>query len=252
MARTHIGTCGWNYPHWKERFYPSGLPPERWLSHYAGKLASVEINRSFYRLPTPENFAHWASLVPKGFVFAVKATRFTTHIKRLKEAPQTTANLLMAARELGERLGPVLFQLPPTMHYDAGRLQGLLGYLKGQDVVPGLRAALEVRHASWLNPDCFRQLEAAGVALCLADYAALPVPGPLTAPFVYVRRHMPLGEEAESYSERLLEGFAGQIRGWLGEGRDVYFYFNNDVWAYAVQNAQRLCELVGLSPPSEA
>lgn len=244
MATAHIGTSGWNYPHWKGRFYPEGLGASKWLGHYAGRFATVEINRSFYRLPTLENFTSWAAQVPEGFTFAVKATRFTTHIKRLKDAPQTVANLLSAARGLGERLGPILFQLPPTMSYDAARLQGLLHYLGAQDLVPGLRVALEVRHESWLRPECFRQLERAGVSLCLADLASLRVEGPLTAPFVYVRRHGPGGRYGGDYPEEWLAADAGLVRGWLAEGRDVYVYFNNDERAYAVFNALRLREMV--------
>ncbi len=246
MARAHIGTCGWNYADWRGRFYPEALPSERWLAHYAKRFATVEINRSFYRLPTVENFSAWAAQVPEGFVFAVKATRFTTHIKRLKDAPQTVANLLSAARGLGGKLGPVLFQLPPTMRYDAGRLAGLLDYLGAQGLVPGLRSTLEVRHASWLTPECFRQLERAGVALCLADYPGLPVTGPLTAPFVYVRRHWP--GDTFSYPDSMLAKDAGLVRAWLAEGRDVYLYFNNDHLAGAVIDAERLRRLTEIGP----
>jgi uncharacterized protein YecE (DUF72 family) len=245
MATARIGTSGWNYPHWRGRFYPEGLPAGRWLAHYAAHFDTVELNRSFYRLPTPHNFASWGADVPEGFTLAVKATRFTTHIKRLKDAAQTVANLLVAAKELGEKLGPVLFQLPPTMAYDASRLAGLLDYLTAQDLVPGLRAVLEVRHPSWLCPELFRQLERAGVALCLADYGALRVEGPLTAPFVYARRHGPSGRYAGNYPEEMLAADAARLKGWLAEGRDVYVYFNNDEAAYAVFNAKRLRELVG-------
>jgi len=249
MATAHIGTSGWNYPSWRERFYPPGLPPSRWLAFYAehfdgAPFATVELNRSFYRLPTPENFAAWAAQVPERFLFAVKATRFTTHIKRLRDAPRTVANLLGAARALGPKLGPVLFQLPPTMAYDGARLGGLLSYLSGQELVPGLRAALEVRHASWLTPECYRQLERHGVALCLADYLPLPVEGPLTAPFVYVRRHGPGGPWATDYPEEMLAADARRVSGWLSQGLDAYVYFNNDDAAHAVWNARRLGELL--------
>jgi uncharacterized protein YecE (DUF72 family) len=244
-ARAWVGTSGWNYPHWKRRFYPEGLGAGHWLAHYAGQFATVELNRSFYRLPSPENFADWAAQTPEGFLIAVKATRFTTHIKRLKDAPQTVANLLEAARELGDKLGPVLFQLPPTMTYSAQRLQGLLDYLTTQDLAPGLRSVLEVRNASWLRPECFKQLEEARVALCLADHPALTVSGPLTAPFVYVRRHGPGGRWGTNYPEQMLAQDAALVRGWLDGGRDVYFYYNNDDRAYAVFNARRLLELTG-------
>jgi uncharacterized protein YecE (DUF72 family) len=202
----------------------------------------VELNNPFYRLPTAAAFAAWRAQVPETFLFAVKASRYLTHMKKLREPARPLRLLLGRARRLGPTLGPVLFQLPPNFHLSLERLDDFLGALARQRLVPGLRAVLEVRHPSWLDPEATRRLATAGVALCLAD-GTLPVSGPLTADFVYVRRHGVPG--AGDYPEAALRADARRIRQWRREGRDVYVYFNNDWRGYAVKNARRLRELVG-------
>jgi uncharacterized protein YecE (DUF72 family) len=203
----------------------------------------VELNNPFYRLPSAAAFAAWRAQVAESFVFAVKASRYLTHMKKLRAPARPLRLLLGRARRLGPTLGPVLFQLPPTFPLSLERLDDFLGALARQRLVPGLRAVLEVRHPSWLAPEATRRLAAAGVALCLADGTALPVTGPLTADFVYVRRHGFRG--SGSYPEAALRADARRIRRWRREGRDVYVYFNNDRKGYAVTNARRLRELVG-------
>jgi uncharacterized protein YecE (DUF72 family) len=237
-----VGTSGYVYDHWRGLFYPPGLPQRRWLSYYAERFPTVELNNPFYRLPAAATFEAWRRAVPPGFVFAVKASRFITHMKRLKDAARHLGLFLRRARRLGPALGPVLFQLPERFHADVERLDGFLAALGSQRLVPGLRAALEVRHASWLDAAVLERLSRAGVALCLHDSVALRVDGPVTADFVYVRRH---GAGARGgYSRQALRADAERIAGWLAENRDVYVYFNNDARAFAVADALTLGRLL--------
>jgi uncharacterized protein YecE (DUF72 family) len=238
-ARVFVGTSGYVYPHWRRRFYPDRVPAREWLPFYARSFESVELNNPFYRLPAAETFAAWRRAAPPGFVFAVKASRYLTHMKKLKDPAAPLALLLGRARRLGPALGPVLFQLPGGFHANVPRLERFLAALARQRRVPGLRAVLEVRHPSWLDAEITGRLEKARVALCLADWRDLPVAGPLTADFVYVRRH---GTRRGPYSDAQLRADARAIRSWVGEGRDVYVYFNNDARGYAVRNARRLRE----------
>lgn len=241
-GHAYIGTSGYVYPHWRRRFYPAALRPGDWLPFYARHFATVELNNPFYRLPTADVFAAWRRAVPRGFVFAVKASRFLTHMTKLKDPERPLRLLLGRARALGPTLGPVLFQLPANFHLDLARLERFLAALGRQRLVRRLRPVLEVRHASWLDPAALRMLERAGVALCFADWRDVPVTGPVTASFVYVRRH---GVRAGAYREAELRADARAVRGWLRDHRDVYVYFNNDWKGYAVRNARRLAELVG-------
>lgn len=244
-GRVLVGTSGYVYKDWRARFYPRRLPQREWLGFYAARFPTVELNNPFYRLPRAETFAAWRGQVERGFVFAVKASRFLTHVKRLREPAAPLALFLRRARALGDTLGPVLFQLPERFHLDLERLDGFLAALRRQRRVRGLRAVLEVRHPSWLDPAALLRLRAAGVALCLADWPTLAVTGPVTADFVYVRRHGTRARYGGSYGERALRADAGAIRRWRRQGRDVYIYFNNDENASAVKNARRLAELVG-------
>ncbi|MBI4611794.1 MAG: DUF72 domain-containing protein, partial [Candidatus Rokubacteria bacterium] len=246
-GRVFIGTSGYAYPHWRGLFYPERLAQREWLRFYAGCFATVELNNPFYRLPEAKTFRAWRDAVPKGFVCAVKASRYITHIKRLKDPEEPLGTFLARARLLEHALGPVLFQLPGNFHADLLRLDHFLDALARQRFVQGLRAVLEVRHPSWLERQATDRLATAGVALCLADWAECPVEGPVTADFVYVRRHGTSVRYGGSYPTRRLKEDARQIGGWLREGRDVYVYFNNDEAAFAVQDSRRLLELVGQS-----
>jgi uncharacterized protein YecE (DUF72 family) len=237
-----IGTSGYVYPHWRRRFYPKGLPLRAWLAFYASHFDTVELNSPFYRLPSAQTFTAWRKAVPAGFVLAVKASRYLTHLKRLKDPAPPLRLLLGRARRLGDTLGPVLFQLPAHFHLDLERLDGFLAALARQRHVPKLRGVLEVRHASWLDPRVIDRLEEAGVALCLADWRELPVSDVVTADFVYVRRHG-TRRYGGSYPLGWLEDDARRIGRWRRQGRDVYVYFNNDHRAHAVRNALTLMEL---------
>ena len=239
-----IGTSGYVYRHWRRRFYPRQVPVAAWLPHYANHFSTVELNNPFYRLPTAEAFANWRRAVPADFVFAVKASRFLTHIKRLREPDDPLDLLLERARHLGPTLGPILFQLPGRFHRADDRLDGLLSALRRQRRVRGLRAVLEVRHPSWLVDDIFARLARAGVALCLTDWRDAPVHDVVTTDFVYVRRHGSRRRYGGRYGDGALRADAKRIRRWLRDGRDVYVYFNNDARAYAVENALRLRTLL--------
>jgi uncharacterized protein YecE (DUF72 family) len=245
-GRVFIGTSGYVYRHWRSVFYPGDLPARDWFAHYAGHFETVELNNPFYRLPSAATFAAWRRAAPRRFVFSVKASRYLTHMKKLKEPRPPLRLFLGRARALGPRLGPVLFQLPRNFTADLDRLDGFLAALASQRLVRRLRAALEVRHESWLAPAVTDRLRAAGVALCLHDSAQLSVTGPLTGRFVYVRRHGTDGRYQGSYPRRMLADDARRIRGWTRAGLDVYVYFNNDHRGFAVENAAQLHALLSV------
>ncbi|MFF4907057.1 DUF72 domain-containing protein [Streptomyces sp. NPDC001260] len=228
-----IGTSGWQYKDWRGVLYPAGCPTRLWLEEYAGHFATVEINNAFYRLPTRENFAAWRERVPPDFVVAVKASRFLTHIKRLRDPEEPVERLMTHAAGLGDRLGPVLLQLPPTLRADAGLLDACLGCFP-----PGTRVAVEPRHESWWTPEVRKVLQARGAALCWADVLSRPAT-PLwrTADWGYVRFHQGRARAWPHYGRRALETWVDRVaRTWPADD-DVYAYFNNDPTGAAVQDA---------------
>lgn len=236
---TLIGTSGYVYPHWRKGvFYPRDLPARQELPYYAARFPTVELNNPFYRLPAPETFRSWREASPKGFVFAVKASRFITHIKRLRDCEAPLALFLGRARELKSKLGPILFQLPPTQKIDLDRLSRFLAILP-----PRIRWVMEFRHQSWFTADTYECLQQRRVALCI------PVGGPVTAdpvataPFAYVRMHAGV-LTGGGFSLAQLRTWAGRIRTFRRAGRDVYVYFNNDWLGMAVKNALELKRLL--------
>jgi uncharacterized protein YecE (DUF72 family) len=246
-ARAWIGTSGWNYKHWSGGlFYPPGLKPAEWLRYYSRFFDTVEINYSFYRLPEKSVFEGWRAHSPDDFCFAVKASRFLTHLKRLSDPQEPLTRLLEHASGLGPKCGPLLIQLPPRFSFNRERLAALLDLLDAQTVIPGIRAALEVRDRSWYTPACFDLLRAHNAALVLADQPGFAADGPLTADFVFIRRHGPGGVFGANYPEEALSQDAQHIHAWLAEERDVFIYFNNDPGGNAIRNALRLKELLGM------
>ena len=232
--------------------YPEHLPLRQWLAFYAQTFDTVELNSAFYRLPSIAAYQGWRTQAPTDFVFAVKASRFLTHMKKLKEPRDPLRRMLRRARHLGPTMGPVLFQLPGFVRANLSRLDAFLDALERQRYVRPLRAVLEVRHPSWLEDVVIHRLEAANVALCLHDWRELPVDGPITADFVYVRRHGTSPRRYHgSYSDAMLREDARKIRAWRRAGLGVYVYFNNDFQGHAWQNAQTLKQLLGLRAPSE-
>ena len=243
MATAFVGTSGWSYPHWGDGlFYPKGLRPGSWLSFYAQHFATVEINSSFYRLPKREVFETWREKTPGGFCFAVKASRFLTHVKKLDQAEEPLRRLLGSAQGLGSKLGPLLFQLPPSLSYEKERLVNFLEVLSEQRAGAEFRAALEVRNATWLSAECYELLSAAEVALCFSDWPDLKVEEPVTASFLFIRRHGPEDLYASKYPKEQLQQEARRIRYWRDRGKDVYIYFNNDANAWAVEDARTLAQ----------
>ncbi|HXG52794.1 MAG TPA: DUF72 domain-containing protein [candidate division Zixibacteria bacterium] len=231
-ATFRVGTSGWHYAHWRGIFYPEDLPPARWFSHYAREFDTVEINNTFYRLPEAATFEAWRRQAPPGFCYALKFSRYGSHIVRLKRPRATIGRFLARATRLGEFLGPILVQLPPNWKADPGRLAAFLKAAPKQ-----LRWAVELRDPRWLCEDVFAALEEHAAALCIHDLIA-DHPRRLTASWTYLRFH---GDRySGSYSPRRLRAEAGWIRDRLEEGRDVFAYFNNDAEGYAVRNAADL------------
>jgi uncharacterized protein YecE (DUF72 family) len=233
----YIGTSGWVYPHWRDVFYPPKLPQSKWLGFYTQHFSTVELNNSFYRLPSEQAFSNWRDTSPEGFVYAVKVSRFITHIKRLKDVAEPVETFLGRARHLKEKLGPLLYQLPPNMHRNDDRLDSFLSLLP-----KGLRHVVEFRHESWLDEEVFDILRRHNVGLCVFDMPGLPCPLGATADFAYIRFHGSTGLYWSCYSDEELEDWAQKISK-LAQGLDaVYIYFNNDAEGFAIKNAKTLAE----------
>ncbi len=234
MARYLIGTSGWHYEGWRGRFYPEDLSPKKWLSFYAEHFPTVELNNSFYHLPTEAAFRAWHDATPANFTFAVKASRFITHIKRLKDPAEPLSNFMSRAARLEDKLGPVLYQLPPGFHRDDARLAEFL------EKLPVGRHAIEFRHDSWFADEVYEMLRRRGAAFCIFDMPGLKAPLVATADFAYVRFHGTGERYSGSYPDDLLAAWAENIRK-LAKGMDtVYIYFNNDVGGHALKNAMTL------------
>jgi uncharacterized protein YecE (DUF72 family) len=242
MAKAYIGTSGWNYKHWwNNEFYPSELRPSEWLQFFVRHFDTVEINNSFYRLPSEATFQNWRTQVPPRFTFAVKASRFVTHIKRLKDPEEPLDLFFSRAKHLQDRLGPVLFQLPPRFKVDLQRLETFLTALKKHITRRHVRCAIEVRDPTWLIAETFDLLKQYRVALCFADWHDTHVTAPVTADFVYLRRHAGTAGGG-NYTKTALDRDIKETQQWLRRGLDVYIYFNNDVAGHAIRNAKYVQE----------
>lgn len=236
-----IGTSGWVYKHWMDIFYPSHLPGEQQLAFYTQHFPTVEINYSFYRLPERSVFETWHTQTPPGFIFAVKGSRFLTHMKKLKDPQEPLSRLMERASGLQEKLGPILFQFPGTWSINIERLQFFLDLLQ---TYPKHRYTFEFRHKSWLVPQVYELLERAGAALCLPVSPTVPLDMRLTAPWTYIRMHT--GQWGIGYSDEELSVWASRIKAFLKQEIDVYVYFNNDPQGHAIRDAQRLHALLSL------
>ena len=233
-ATVRIGTSGWEYRHWKGRFYPRDLVHDRWLEHYATEFDTVELNNSFYRLPSAKQFGTWGRRVPGDFRFAVKASRYLTHVKRLRDPREPVERFWRSARHLGPRLGPVLYQLPPRWNPDLERLEAFLA------AVPDAAQAIEFRDRRWYGDETTRLLERAEVALCLHDMPGSQTEPRAIGPLVYVRFHGAGAKYGGTYSPQRLAAWADRIVAWAADGLPVWAYFNNDAAAHAVRDAERL------------
>ena len=235
-----VGCSGWNYKSWRGPFYPRGLPSARWLEFYAEHFDTVEVNNTFYRLPERSTFTAWRKRLPASFLVAVKASRFLTHMKRLRDPREPLQRLFSRASALDGRLGPVLYQLPAHFTADVPRLDAFLRALPRTLRRKPIRHVMEFRHPSWYTRQTFDVLETHGVALCLHDRAGSSIAEPFVGPFVYVRFHGTTGHYRGSYGVRELRAWARRLAEQSRGGKAVFAYFNNDPDAVAVDNALRL------------
>ena len=251
-----VGTSGWQYASWKGLFYPSDVPQARWLEHYAVHFRTVELNNSFYRLPPRETFEAWRSRTPEDFVVVVKASRYLSHIKRLREPDEPVRRFVAAATGLGDKLGPVLVQLPPDMKIEVGRLRETLDVFRA--VAPTMRITLEPRHDTWFVDEVLDLLRERNVALCLADGTRRTTPPHRTADWGYVRLHDGTDDPRPCYTQKALAAWAERLASIHGPDDEVYAFFNNDPRGCAVRDASRFAahlRAVGLHPtrvPDEA
>jgi len=237
-----IGCSGWNYPHWRELVYPKSLPARRWLEHYAGLFDTVEVNTTFYRLPKRESVASWVRETPDGFLFAVKASRYLTHMKRLTDMARGVERFYERIEPLvrSPKLGPVLWRLPENFHRNDERLASALAQL------PAGRHCFEFRHPSWFVEDVYALLRRHRVALVIGDHPRRPFQThELTTDWTFIRFHHGRRGRNGNYSERELEEWAARIAEWRRRV-EVFAYFNNDWNGYAVKNAGRLKVMLGL------
>jgi uncharacterized protein YecE (DUF72 family) len=241
-----VGTSGWQYRSWRGPLYPPGLPQSGWLDHYAERFAAVEVNASFYRLPEAGTFARWAAHVPEDFTMAVKASRYLTHLRRLRDPAEPVARLVERARELGGRLGPILVQLPPTLRADAQLLDEALGAFP-----PDLRVTVEVRHPSWFADPVREVLTRRRAALCLTDTRNRRGPVWRTADWAYLRLHWGRATPEPCYGPRALASWAERLAEGWGEDADAYVFLNNDPNGCAVRDAALIARALaraGLHP----
>ncbi|WP_431470463.1 DUF72 domain-containing protein [Sphingosinithalassobacter sp. LHW66-3] len=234
-SAVRVGCSGWMYRHWRGAFYPEELPVKRWFDFYAEQFDTVEINNSFYRLPRPEVFAQWRAQAPAGFRFAVKANRYLTQAKRLKDPEEPIARMTTAVAPLAETLGPILYQLPPHMPVDLPRLEQFLRQLPGNTA-----HVLEFRHKSWFTDSVLALLERFGASFCAHDMPQSESPRWAAGPVAYVRFHGGTGKYSGRYPDERLLDWADWMATQRRAGRSVWAYFNNDAEADAVQDALTL------------
>lgn len=230
-----VGCSGWQYKHWRSDFYPAGLPQSHWFAHYAEYFDTVEINNSFYRLPPPDTFANWREQAPARFLYSVKASRFLTHMKKLKDPEEPLRRFFASAGALKNRLGPVLFQLPPGWKLDLDRFQHFLGALPGRR-----QYAVEFRDTSWYDERIYALLRKHKVALCLHDMQGSASGKLVVGPFVYVRFHHGTMKYGGRYPDSRLDEWADWLAQQAASGLAVFAYFNNDTGGHAPRDAIRL------------
>ncbi len=237
MPIHRIGTSGWNYKHWKEIFYPADLSPRKWLEFYSSHFNTVELNATFYRLPKVNTFESWKNRTPDGFLWSVKANKFITHTKRLKDCREPLDRFYTSVSGLGDKLGPILFQLPPSLTYDEQVFLDFCALLK-----PNYLHTLEVRNRSWLDDGAFEIMRKFNIAFCISDTAGrYPYHEAVTADFVYIRLHGSRKLYASEYTVEELHTWAKKILHW---GKRTFCYFDNDFEGYAIKNARGLINIL--------
>ena len=239
MDRIRIGCSGWNYKHWRELFYPKGLPARCWFAFYAEHFDTVEINNSFYMLPKAETFDKWREQAPPGFCYAVKANRFLTQAKKLKDCEEPLQRMMTPFRALGDRLGPILYQLPPRFRINLDRLERFLA-LVPKDV----SNVFEFRDSSWYVAETFAMLDRHGAGFCVHDMAGSASERLAVGPIAYVRFHGAGAKYWGRYPDEVLLGWTDWIVDQARSGRPAWCYFNNDIDAHAIHDAQTLKAMV--------
>ena len=236
----NIGCSGFSYDHWRGTFYPDGLPKTDWLEYYAARFSTVELNVTFYRMPEKETFMKWYEETPSGFLISLKGSRFITHVKKLKAPAEPLDVFFSRALALKEKLGIILWQLPPGMKVNLERLSEFLERLRPYNA----QHTFEFREESWLTEKVISLLRKENVALCIADWPEFLKDPPLTSDFVYIRRHGEGGSYATCYPLGALKDDAARIQRYSRQKRDVFLYFNNDAFGYAPRNALELMRLM--------
>lgn len=240
MAELFIGCSGFSYRHWRGNFYPEGISQKDWFNHYGTVFSTVELNVTFYRTPSIDTFKHWYEETAPNFSFALKGSRYITHVKRLLDCEAPLDRFFAPALELKEKLQIVLWQFSPQFKCDPRRLENFLALLDDYRI----RSTFEFRNESWLCPEVMSMCKARDVSICMADWPPFIDEPPLTADFVYMRRHGMQGSYNGLYSTPQLEKDAERIKRYLGKKLDVFIYFNNDAGGAAPQNAQELASIV--------
>ena len=236
IGAVHIGTSGWHYKRWVGPFYPPKMPPSKMLSFYLERFDTVEINNSFYRLPADSAIEGWCREAPPNFCFAVKASRYITHNRKLNDPVNTVEKFMSVIQKLEKRLGPILFQLPPLWNLNLERLENFLDGLPKNH-----RYVFEFRNPTWNVPEVYAVLHRHNAAYCIYELAGYQSPIQITADFTYVRLHGPGANKYQGdYSEEALRTWVARIQAWRKELKHIFVYFDNDQAAYAAKNAQEL------------
>ena len=237
--KVYIGTSGWSYEHWKGLFYPEDIKKKDWFGYYSEHYDTVELNNTFYHLPKASTFEKWAAESPAGFVFCVKANRYITHVKKLNEPGQSVGKFMERAYKLGEKLGPILYQLPPNLHINVDKLRKFL------EVLPEwVENFFEFRHASWFCDEVYGILDDFGAGFCIHDLVDGWCEKIVTGGKIYLRFHGASGKYEGAYSDEELESWAKWIKSMRGRVEHIYAYFNNDANAEAINNSKTLKEFV--------
>jgi len=234
-----IGTSGWYYEHWRESFYPADLSKSKWFEYYAQHFDTVEINNTFYHQPKEQSIRRWQEIAPEGFLYAVKANRYITHIQKLKNTSESLQRFLDGINLLKRRLGPVLYQLPPSLQINTDRLEAFIKLLPKRKT-----AVFEFRHESWYCEDTYKLLEKYNAGFCIHDMPGKESPKIVTSDTVYIRFHGTTGRYSGSYPKSQLQEWAKWIKDQSKNAKGIYVYFNNDAHGHAIKNAKQLKELI--------